>query len=123
MTRDEADQILINAVAEKYPCTYKAEAVVDLVEKLFLRVESLDAQLKAKDDEVTKLKESKLELAKNEFILCKKACGDNNLQVWLETSYFAYFLHGWLGRTNNAQYQIPVPENVPSSQETINDKD
>lgn len=48
ITREEADQILLDAVAQAYPCTYKAEPVIKLCEKLFLKIASLEEQLASK---------------------------------------------------------------------------
>lgn len=55
MTREKADQILLDAVAQDHPCTYKAEPVIELCEKLFLKIESLEAQLESKSEDSKKL--------------------------------------------------------------------
>lgn len=53
MTRTMCDILLLNSVATNYPTTYKGESVTKILEILFTEHE---AQLKAKDEEIERLK-------------------------------------------------------------------
>ena len=58
MTREEADDILIKAVVERYPTTYNGTDVIQVLLEVFNDKEALEAQLKAKDEEIEGLKDA-----------------------------------------------------------------
>ena len=56
MTIEEADNILLKAVVGKYPTTYNGWDVIQMLLEVFNDKKELEAQIKAKDDEIETLK-------------------------------------------------------------------
>lgn len=56
MTREKADSILLKAVVEKYPTTYNGADVIQILLEIFNDKYELEAEIKAKDKEIERLK-------------------------------------------------------------------
>ena len=54
MTREESDNILLKATVEKYPTTHNVADVIQVLLEVFNDKEALEAQLKAKEEGISK---------------------------------------------------------------------
>ena len=57
LTREEADNRLLKAVVDRYPTTYDGADVIQILLEVFNDKEELEIQMKAKDEEIERLKE------------------------------------------------------------------